>query len=223
MSRYGLTPRSPQEVFNTSRVNIPSDIGAIYNPLYDYQAYPVAGARTTRFFLQSQGQGVGLAGGTKTLVDTNMTIGGMIPKGQMFNVTGVQVEFFPDLPLITDTFDEGEDYASIVYDVLKQSALIMTIGQKNYIEQGPLIKFAPVNRMVLDTSTAVSDTNTTTLSTLHSSYGVAGGREFAVADLMLESSQNFDVSLLELPPLPDGVTGRIGVTLNGFLYRNAQA
>lgn len=228
MNTYGVRARSPQEVFETSRVNVPSEIGATYNPLYDYSAYPVAGARTTRFFLEAQGQGVGLAGGTKTLVDTNMTIGGMIPKGQMFNVTGVQVELLLNIALVALVTPPELDYAlsNIAYTVYRQGALVMTIGQKNFIEQAPLMKFAPVNRMEVRDFGALSASTTETTTTidnqLFGSYATAAGREFAVADLMLESSQNFDVSLLELPALPEGVTARIGVTLNGILYRNAQ-
>lgn len=201
----GLTAKSPSAAFAANRVNVPGMSEAIWNPLYDYQTLAAAGANTQRFFIDP----VGTSG--KTLADTNMELSGQIPKGQAFLVTGVQFEIYPGVPANGTT---ASKYIDDVLEVTKGGLLIFKIGSKDFITQGNLMKFPPVNRLATDSST--------TVTTDRYVYATTAGREFQVKDLLLEANQNFSVELRELAALPSGADARIGVTLNGFLYRNAQ-
>lgn len=207
--KRGLMPQSVTAAFQKARVNMPGVVESIYQPLYDYQVLLAAGIATQTFFQSPIGQI------NKTIADTNMSLAGQLPKGQAFVITGIQVEILPGDAINGIAL---ANFADDVYDVLKGGALELTIGSKNYIVQGNLMKFPPVNRLSVEA--AVSET--TTASIIHVEYAQSAGREFSVIPLLLESSQNFDVKLLELAALPSGTNGRIGVSLNGYLFRNAQ-
>lgn len=206
--RRGLNVKSPQRAFSQNRVNIPGMSEAIWQPLYDYQTLAAAGAATQRFFIDP----VGTTG--KTLADTNMELAGQIPKGQAFLITGIQVELYPGVNINTQA--ATATFADDIYQVYQDGLLVLQIGSKDFVTQGNLMKFAPVNRLAVG---AATDGNAAANNVL---YASAVGREFAIKDLVLESNQNFSVELRELAALPSGADARIGVTLNGFLYRNAQ-
>ena len=203
MKRGISAPPSPSIARSKYGVNVPGTSEAIWNPLYDYQDKTAAGVSQQRFFQVPIGQS------SKTIADTNMSLAGQLPEGQSFLVTGLQVEFFPDLDV---TGTDASAYIDDVLDFYKGGALRFTIGSKAWVEQGNLMKFAPVNRLGVDSST--------TVGTDRYAIGFATGREFAVAGLKIPSSQNFNVELLELPTTT--TTGKIGVSLNGYLYRTAQ-
>jgi hypothetical protein len=203
MKRGISAPPSPAQARARYGVNVPNTSEAIWNPLYDYQAKTAAAASQQRFFQTPVGQN------SKTIKDTNMTLAGNLPEGQSFLCTGLQVEYFPDIAV---NGTDASDYIDDVLEFYKSGALRFTIGSKAWVEQGNLMKFAPVNRMGTDSST--------TVGTDRYAIAFATGREFAVAGLKIPSSQNFNVELLELPAT--STTGVIGVTLNGYLYRTAQ-
>lgn len=200
----GLRTKSPSAAFKQNRVNVPGMEQSIWNPLYDYQTLSAAATASQRFFVDPQS-------GNKTLADTNMELSGQIPKGQMFLVTGVQVEVLPGVAI---NGTNASAFYDDIYEATKDGVLIFKIGSKNFIEQGNLMKFPPVNRLFGESST--------TVATDRYAYAQTGGREFQVHDLLLESNQNFSIELREINALPSGVAARIGVTLNGFQYRNAQ-
>lgn len=201
----GLQAPSIRRVFRTSRVNVPNMTESIWQPLYDYQTLPAAGATQQSFFQVPIGQG------GKTLNDTNMELAGQIPAGQAFQITGIQVELYPGVDV-----DAGAatQFADDVYNFYKSGNLILRIGSKDFIRQGNLMKFAPVNRLSVDSATG--------LAAQTISYAAAVGREYVTDGLLLESSQNFSVQLNNLAALPSAQNARLGVTLNGFLFRNAQ-
>lgn len=216
----GIGGPSVRQAMTQGAVNVPNVSQRIWNPLYDYQTYNGAAGHTLlQFFAVPAGSG------GKTKNDTNMTLAGQLPAGQSFLITGVQVEFYPGLEINqTNAGAAVNDYANDVMTVYNNligaaaSRLVLTIGAKDYIEQAPLNKFPPVNRLVVD------DANATTAAAtgLVSSYACASGREFAIDPLNLVANQDFSVTLHNLPILPSAANGRIGVTLNGYLYRNAQ-
>jgi len=201
----GLAAPNVNDMFRRARVMIGDKIESVEQPLYDYQTLAAAGASTQKFFQTPQGQG------GKTLADTNMELAGQLPKGQAFAIMGIQVEVLPGLSVDNATATE---FANDVYNVLKGGALRLHIGSKSYVDQGNLMKFPPVNRLAGTAATGVAAQQI--------QYFTGAGREFSVIDMLLESSQNFNVELLELAALPSGVDARIGVTLNGVLFRNAQ-
>lgn len=199
--------RTPNLSLATQRgaVNVPNMAEGIFQPLYDYQTLLAAGATQQTFFAVPAGQG----GKTKT--DTNMTLAGQLPKGQRFFITGIQFEIYPG---VTINGTAQSDYADDVEAVTSSGRLVLTIGSKEFCAQAPLNKFPPVNRLYMDSST--------TVATDRYVYAIHTGREFAVNDLELTSNQNFSVELFDLAALPSTANARIGVTLNGWLFRNAQ-
>ena len=209
MQAPGRALESPAAAFARNRVNLPGDKEGIWEPRYDYQTLAAAGAASQRFFIDP----VGTA--NKTIADTNMELSGQIPKGQAFLITGIQFEMYPGEAIQQSSISE---FAEDIYQVYKGGVLVLKIGSKEYATQGNLMKFPPINRLCMDS--AVSDTNASAISSYL--YAVAGGKEYQVRRLLLESNQNFSVEVRELAALPSGNDARIGVSLNGFLYRNAQ-
>lgn len=207
--KRGLMAPNVAKAIQRASVNIPGEIETIWEPRYDYQTMPNAGATSLTFFQNP----VGSLG--KTLSDTNMDLSGQIPKGQNFLITGIQVELYPGVP-IADAAAPTK-FADDIFDFYKTGALVLRIGSKEYVRQGNLLKFAPVNR--LDVNAALATGNAVDAQ---SQYASACGREYTVVDLLLTSNQNFSVELRDLPALPSGADARVGVTLNGYLMRNAQ-
>jgi hypothetical protein len=205
MAQRGLPNINIQRSMNRNRVNVPGLVQSQWWPLYDYQTKTAAATAQQTFFAEPIGQS------GKTINDTNMSLSSQIPKGQSFIITGVQVEFYPGLELDSATATQfGDD----VYNFYKTGNLTLTIGSKDFIQHGNLLKFAPVNRLAGEVATG--------LSAQQIQYFSAAGREFTVERLALESNQNFNVTLRDMPSLPSGVAARLGVTLNGYLGRNAQ-
>lgn len=211
MQRGLNLPASPTHLFERNRVNLSQYTEAIWNPLYDYQTKAATATTTQRFFIEPIG-----GASNKTLSDTNMTLASQIPKGQAFEILGIEVDFFPGEAIIGAAVDN--DFADDVWNFYKSGSLVLTIGSKDYVYQAPLMKFPPSHR--LGGFAAVATTVTAT--TENYVYASAEGREFAIRGLVLESNQNFSVTLGNTAALPSGVAGRVGVTLNGWLYRNAQ-
>lgn len=201
----GLAAPNVQSAISKASVNLGGVVETIYQPLYDYQTLAATATSAQAFFQTPLGQS------GKTLSDTNMELAGQIPKGQNFLITGVQVEI---LPGVSPTDATIREFLNDVYAVSKGGVLVLRIGSKEYIRQGNLMKFPPVNRIdgIAATGLAAESTN----------YAAPAGREFTVVDLLLTSNQNFSVELRDLPALPSGVAGRVGITLNGYLMRNAQ-
>lgn len=209
----GQMAPSVRSVTSRGSVNVPGMAAGAWWPLFDYQTLAATATTEQQFFAVPKGQS------GKTATDTNMELAGQIPAGQRFVITGVGIEILPAVD-ISQTGVDGtvNDFANDVYAVLSTGRLKLTIGSKDYINHGNLFKFPPLNR--LDAQTAVSTTVTTT--TLKDAYGVGIGAPFATVDTVLMASQNFGVTLFDLPALPSGVAAKIGVNLYGWLYRNAQ-
>lgn len=208
--RRGLPGISPNTAFERARVNIPGKVETVWNPIYDYQTKTAAATSVQRFFVDPNGNG------GKTEADTNMTLSGQLPKGQAFVITSVQVELYPDLPIDFTNASAQSAFAQDVYAFYTTGFLNLKIGSKSYIQQGNLMKFAPVNRLAIDSS--VSSNVASTVSSYV--YATASGREFSVRELLLESSQDFSVELREMSAI--SADARLGVTLNGYLMRTAQ-
>lgn len=205
----GLQATDPKQWFKNARVNNPDAVEVIWQPLYDSIVVPAAGSNALRLFQNPIGQ----AG--KTIADTNMELGGQIPKGQSFKCTGVEVLLLPAGAVY------GAAVPSVSNDVQEfysGGALRVQIGSKDFVTQAPLLRFPPSVRQ--GGYAAINDTNASAIQTID--YSSACGREFSIVDLLLESSQNFNVTLLEVPALPSGQDAVVFVTLNGYLARNQQ-
>lgn len=197
---------------------------AIKQSLYDYQAYAAAGQAQLSFFQQPVGQA------SKTLSDTNMTLAGQLPKNQEFLITSLEVWFVPTTPTVAAQMPAAFGAQAIsqivndAYIVGRAGNLNLTIGAKPYLQEAPLGRFP--SKAYFDLHAAAADV-TTAGANLQSriAYGHWCGRPYLLdpAPLLLPENQNFSVSL----NWPEGVQaitnpGRIGVILDGILYRRSQ-
>jgi hypothetical protein len=208
----GLKSSNPNDWFANNRVNLPNYKEVIWEPLYDSQTYPNAGASSLLFFVDQIGKN------GKTLSDTNMDLDGQLPKGKAQLVTGIQVEFFSGADCYhNDAADADYNYLDDVRAFAENGALRFRIQSKDYVRQAPLGKFPPVNRLSGMVSGSGTSANNSSIQ-----FARPIGREFAIRDLLLESNMNFSIELIGLPALPTGIDGRIVVSLNGYSARNAQ-
>lgn len=196
----------------------------IRQSLYDFQAYPAAGATNLQFFAVPLGQG------GKTLSDTNMNLAGQLPTNKEFLVESVHVYFTPTTPTVAAQMPAAfgaQAVPEIINDsyIFRRSGnLVFEIGSKNYLEEAPLMRFPPKNTFhvegaLADVSTAGADLQS------RIAYGDAIGVPYILkpASLLLTSNQNFNVSIR----YPEGVQAitnpaRVGVVLEGILYRRSQ-
>ncbi len=197
---------------------------AVQQSLYDFQAYAAAGQSQLGFFATPAGSG------GKTLSDTNMTLAGQLPKNQEFLIQSVEVFFTPTQPTVAAQMPAAfgaQVAAQIVNDayiVGRSGNLNMTIGSKPYLQEAPIGRFPAKAHFCLDA--ALADV-TTAGASLQSriAYAFWTGRPYLLdkAPLLLPENQNFSVTL----NWPEGVQaitnpGRIGVILDGILYRRSQ-
>lgn len=192
--------------------------------LYDFQTYPTAGASTLTFFALPVGQS------GKTLSDTNMTLASQLPANQEFLLQSIEVLFHPTSPNGTDQ-DPAEfgaqttaNLVNDVYRVGRSGNLTLIVGSKPYLQEAPIGRFPA--KTYLEVMAALSDA-TTAGADRQSRIAFANwrGRPYLLdpAPLLLTQNQNFTVSL-NWPEGPVSVTypGRIGVVLDGLLYRRSQ-
>ncbi len=197
---------------------------AVKQSLYDYQAYAAAGQAQLTFFAQPVGQG------GRTLSDTNMTLAGQLPKNQEFLATSVEVFFSPTTPTVAAQMPAAFGAQAIsqivndAYIVGRAGNLNLTIGAKPYLQESPLGRFP--QKAYFDLHAAAADVSTAgaALQT-RIAYGHWCGRPYLLdpAPLLLPENQNFTVTL-NWPEGAQAITnpGRIGVILDGILYRRSQ-
>lgn len=197
---------------------------AIKQSLYDYQAYAAAGQSQLTFFQAPVGQSA------KTLSDTNMTLAGQLPKNQEFLVTSLEVWFTPTTPTVAAAMPSffGAQAAQVLindsYIVGRAGNLNLTIGAKPYLQEAPLGRFPAKAYFSVDAALADATTAGAALQS-RTGYGQWSGRPYLLdpAPLLLPENQNFSITL----NWPEGVQaisnpGRIGVILDGILYRRSQ-
>lgn len=197
---------------------------AIRQSLYDFQAYAAAGQAVLTFFANPLGQG------GKTLSDTNMTLAGQLPKNQEFLIQSIEVVFFPTTPTVAAQMpavfgaEAAQSLINDVYIVGRSGNLNLTIGSKPYLQEAPLGKFPPKTHMCVDAALADATTAGANLQS-RTGYAYWSGRPYVLdpAALLLPENQNFSITL----NWPEGVQaitnpGRIGVVLDGILYRRSQ-
>ena len=224
---------------NNFKVNR-AGIEGIRQSLFDFLLYPTAGQAAFNFFATPQGQGLtsavgGVAGTPKTIQDTNMTMAGTLPAGQSFLVTSIEVPFFAGSVNTANTYTLASPvvFAAVAAAALEaqladinsfyqSGSLKLFIGSKTYLEEAPLLRFPPKTQLTFDGSMA---NNSATTSALGFVSGKVSGRPYMVEpQILLENNQNFSVSL-NFPAAvatPSGFNARVGVILDGYMYRNSQ-
>ena len=201
------------------RVNRPGQLEVTRQSLYDFQAYAAAGQAQLAFFQVPAGQ----AG--KTNADTNMLLAGQLPAGMQFLAQSMEVYFFPGtvLPGVGPVADVIDSFTNDVWEVTSGKAwLDFKIGNKLYLTEAPLMRFPPKCR--LDGWAATTSATTAAAALMNrTSYASAAGRPYPIDPyILLESTQNFSVTLNWPALVVITNAGVIGVVIDGLMIRNSQ-
>lgn len=214
------------------RSYVPGVDDVIWQPFYDYLLYPTAGALQFNFFTNQKGQGAtsafGAAAGAKTIFDTNMTLSGQLGAGNQFLLLGIEVELWPtNLPslevaaALPSAAQMGRNWDD-VYSILRNGQLVLTIQNREYANDTPLMKFPP--QTGLQGVAALNSTTNAAASYQQIEYASGAGLAYNIVPVLIMQNQAFSVQV-NFPAAiasPSGVDLRIGVRLNGKLVRNAQ-
>lgn len=198
------------------RVTRPGMGEGIKSSLYDFQTYAAAGQTSLTFFQIPVGQS------GKTIADTNMKVAGQLSTGNVFVVQGIELYLFPGtLPMIQGVAAGAVNFTNDIYTVAKSGSLTMKVLDKDYVTEAPLGRFPP--RTGLEVEAAAATTVAASQPTMD--YARMNGQPYNVnPDVTLESNMSFSVTLNwpAAVALPSTVDARIGVVLNGILYRRSQ-
>lgn len=243
--RFGALPQSypTMESFRDAMVAQLGAVEVIRQGLYDYQVYPTAGVAQMTFFQLPIGQGLssspGNANAVKQLSDTNMQASGTLPAPQGFFIQSIEVDFQPGSVNTANTYTPQRPGSSLaapaaatgvvqigaandVDAIYNAGSLVLTIGQKPYLQEAPIGLFPPKCRTEVN---AAMGGNSATTANFAIAKAVQGGRPYQLTPgLALMTSQNFSVDLRwpVVVATPSGFNGRIGVRLDGWLFRAVQ-
>jgi hypothetical protein len=203
----------------------------ISQSLYDSVAYPTTGSNQLTLFQLPIGSGVSvISGSAKTPEDTNMQAAGNMPAMQAYIVSSIEVDVQPAVPAFGATnlpaFSGAAQVISTINDVWKIRAtgyLVFTIGSKNYMTEGPLMKFPASNDLEIDA--AIADSTTAgAANERYAAYAKAVGPAYEIApnNLLLIPNQNFAVTLNWATLQTVTTAARLFVRLMGTLIRAAQ-
>lgn len=210
--------------------------------LYDTQIYPTGGQAQLTFFALPVGQGVtsavgAVAGSAKTYADTNMEVAGQLPRPKAYLAESIEILFEPGSVSTASTFTPVKP---AIFNATAALALLEAlddvdririsgwlewyIGSKTYLWEAPLGVFPPKVRLEVDAALSIAGTNAQPAA-----FGALapkwGGRPYYVdPPITLESLQNFAI-YLKWPGVvatPSGFNARIGVILDGVIFRNSQ-
>lgn len=198
-------------------VNRQGQYEVVRQTIYDFQTYPTAGTTSLQFFQIPQGQS------GKTIADTNIEVAGSLPQPKWFLVESIEIHFFPGvLPALSGAALAESEFTNDVYSVLSgKASLNFFIGSKTYVEEAPLIRFPPKTRLYAESAYAT----TVAASQLSYDYAAACGRPYFIdPEVLLIPNQNFKVTTAFPTAIatPSGTDARIGVVLDGILYRQSQ-
>jgi hypothetical protein len=225
-------------------VNRPGQFEGVRQSLYDFQIYPTAGVTQLTFFAVPRGQGqsshtgYAAAGTVKSLVDTNMEQAGTLPNPKSFLVESIEVFFEPGSVSTASLFTTQVVYSFIAVptagvpaaagamndvEIMRRSGYVeFFVGSKVYLGEAPIGRFPPKTQLTLDAALASNSATTATVGA--ASAKMTGRPYFLNPPVFLAPTQNFNVTI-NFPVViatPSGFNARIGVVLDGFLYRQSQ-
>jgi hypothetical protein len=196
--------------------NRPDSTEAIWQPFYDYQSYGTAGATSMTFFQVPNGQS------SKTYADTNMELAGQFPAPTAFLCTAIMVAFFPGgNPSNVGTATAASTYWNDAVSIANSGYLELTIGSKPYLRDAPIGKFPP-NFTVNGVAGVGVASGATTIIQTQTAFARGAGRYYEITPFLIPQSQNFNIKLIWPTAQTVNVTGRIGVIMDGFYYRQSQ-
>lgn len=220
-----MQPMSFQDAENF-RVNRSQEYEVTRQSLYDFQTYAQAGQTSLTFFQQPIGQG------GKTIADTNLELAGQLPAPKNFVVESIEIYFFPaDAPVTvtngTAVSATVSNYANDVDAVAQGGSLDLFIGSKSYLQEAPLGRFPPKTRLQtefaasLQTKQAIAADDGAQYT---ADYAAMCGRPYFLDPykILLAPTQNFSVTLTWPTAVAVSAAARIGVVLDGVLFRLSQ-
>jgi hypothetical protein len=204
-----MTPARPPNIqaLKSYNVNRVGNVEVIWQPTYEYQDYLAAGHTQLTFFQNTVGA---LAGGLST---TNVRSAGQFPRPQEFLITGIQVTFEVGA-VVAQAAAAVASNLQDVFDVSNSGNLELFIGSKSYLNDAPIGVFPQQWGIQNDNSTA---------ATTATDYSRPVGKYYQITPVKIPANQNFNITL----NWPEGAVtvvtqARIGVRLDGFLYRLSQ-
>lgn len=211
-----FSPIPALDKLQSYNVNRQGQFEGIRSSLYDFQAYAQAGQTELNFFQVPVGQS------SKTLADTNMSSAGQLPMPQNFLIANIQIYFFPAGDPSAFGAQAAAEQPNDVYDVMKSGWVELFIGSKNYVQEGPIGRFPPRTGMVLQSSLADATTAGANMQS-RIAYANFGGAPYDVQPpILLTPNQNFKVSVKWPTAVAVSAAARIGVVMEGILYRQSQ-
>lgn len=202
-------------------VNVVGQIKVTWQPLWDYQTYPLAGfTGPTLFFQVPQGNS------GKTIEDTNMTQQGNLPSPINMLITGIEACAWPGVAPVRAAA-AAPDVKGISNDMYAlqngKLSVKLTIGDATWLEEAPLGVFPPQFNLQGYAAEAFAQAAAADQS-VQVDYAAFRGPMYQVIPLRLISSQNFVVSVNSPAAiaLPSGVDARWGFRLHGYRYSLAQ-
>lgn len=215
-----LTPYHPPSLGAVAQYNVNREgqNEVIWQPQYDFQVYAAAGVAQQVFFQTTVGQ----AG--SSLADTSIRQPGTLPAPQEFLITGIQVLFVPGNVVAQNDGSAIQENWNDVSDVMFGNAYLeLFIGSKPYLQDAPLAKFTQQFRLGGVANQAAATTTAATDFGPMIDYAVHSGKYYAITPVKLPTTQNFDVKhVYPQGAIAVAVDARVGVILDGFLYRLSQ-
>lgn len=227
---------------NRYDVNYPDSAEKVRQRLYDFLVYPTAGVAQLSFFVNPKGQGLssspGNANNAKAYSDTNMDLAGQLPSPQAMIVESIEVLIFAGSSTVANTYASltpmefnATPAATVDANIGDVNAIGVAgwlefyIGSKVYVRDAPIGVFPPKTYLDLDAAVAIDAASTTTSSMASIANAKWAGRPYYLdPPITLRATQNFQVTL-NFPAVvatPSGANARIGVALDGVLFRKAQ-
>lgn len=205
----------------------PANIGGLKDSqnwsFYDTLTYVAAGQQSLRFFQNPLGSVVGST--TKTKEHTNFRGVGQLPAGYKFVVEELQLMFRPGTTVPVGKFGADVDvfFVKDVYAFGRDGVLEFGVGDKFFVQEGPLGRFPPDTRLGVagfcGVGGEVADVQTLV------NYAQWEGRPFRLANVELRENQVFSIEALwpnGIKALPSTVDGEVKCFLRGVITRDVQ-
>ena len=196
-----------------ANVSRPEQIEGIWQPLYDYQTYALAGTTQSYTFFALQ---LGQSGKTKE--DTNIEVGGSLPAGKSFLAEAIQVVMLPSIAVSAQGAQAVDAYLNDVKTLGQAGFLEFFVSSKTYLTDAPIGVFT--QQFGLAGFASAADTTTAGAALQHrTAYAVWRGARYDITPIRLKANMNFNVTLNFPSTTAISANMRIGVRLDGHMYR----
>jgi len=191
---------------NKYGVNVQGVIEALWQPLYDVQTYAAAGQANLTFFQSPVGQN------GKSYADTNGQAAGALPAQVNMLVTQIEIEALPGAATTALA------YATDMLAMCSTGWMEFNIGNKNFLRESPAIgSFPPKHRLDVVASDAIAAAGPVIFR-----YAQNRGEIYNITPMLIQSNQNFNVTLNWQTVQSISTDATVRVKLNGYQFRTAQ-